>query len=74
MKSHHKLFWKWSRVILTMRRIDAQVYGHRGDALIGPCDTVSLCLDLLPDLIEIYELFAFTVKELSKFWLWERKE
>lgn len=53
---------------LTMRRVDSQVDGHGGDALVGPGDSVSLCLDLLPHLIEIYKLFALTVEELSIFW------
>lgn len=47
-----------------MRGIHPQVDGHRGDALVGPGDAVSLCLNLLPDLIEICELFALTVEEL----------
>lgn len=48
-----------------MRGVDPQVDGHRGDALVGSGDTVSLCLDLLSDFIKIYELFTLTVKELS---------
>lgn len=51
-----------------MRGIDSQVDGHGGDALVGPSDAVSLCLDLLPDLIKICELFALAVEELGVFW------
>lgn len=57
---------------LTMRGVDTQVDGHRGDALVGPGNAVSLCLDLLPDLVKVCELFALTVEELSIFW--EKRE
>lgn len=50
-----------------MRGIDAQVYGHRGDAFVGAGDAVGLSLDLLPDLVKIDELFALTVEELCIF-------
>lgn len=58
---------KKSSVSLTMRRIDTQVDGHRGDALVGPSDAVSLGLDLLPNLIKIREPFALAVEKLSMF-------
>lgn len=48
-----------------MRRVNTQVDGHRGDSLIGSGNTISLCLNLLPDLIEICELFTLTVEELG---------
>lgn len=57
-----------------MRGIDSQVDGHGGDALVGPSDAVSLCLDLLPDLIKICELFALAVEELGVFWRSQQKE
>ncbi len=50
-----------------MRGVDTQVDGHRGDALVGPSDAVSLRLDLLSDFIKICELFALTVEEFSIF-------
>lgn len=49
---------------LTMRGIDAQVDGNRGDALVGPSGSISLRLNLLPDLIKVCELFALTVEKL----------
>jgi len=55
-------------ISLTIRGVDTQVDGHRGDAPVAPGDAVSLCLDLLPDLVKIDKLFALTVKELSIFW------
>ncbi len=48
-----------------MRGVDTQVDGHRGDALVGSSDAVSLRLNLLPDLIKVCKLFALTVEELS---------
>lgn len=64
--SHPKLVSVLKQSFLTMRGVDTQVDGHRGDALVG-CNAISLCLDLLPDLIKICELFALTVKEFSIF-------
>lgn len=58
--------WTKGCVSLTMRGVDAQIDGHRRDALVGSCDPVGLGLDLLPDLIEVGELFALTVEKLSK--------
>lgn len=50
-----------------MGGVDAQVDGYGGDALVGAGDAVSLCLDLLSDLIKICELFSLTVEELGIF-------
>lgn len=50
---HPKLVSVWSLNILTIGGVNTQVNGHRGDALVGPGDAVSLCLDFLPDLIKI---------------------
>lgn len=50
-----------------MRGVDTQVDGHRGDALVCSSDAVGLCLDLLPHLIKIGELFTLTVEELCIF-------
>lgn len=51
-----------------MRRVDAQVDGHRGDAFVLACDTVRLRVNLLPHLIEVRELLPLAVQELSIFW------
>lgn len=57
-----------SSVSRTMRGIDPQVDGDWRDALVGPSDPVCLCLNLLPHLVEICELFTLTVEELCMFW------
>lgn len=50
-----------------MRGVDAQIDRYRGDPLVGAGDAVGLCLDLLPYLVKVYELFALTVEELGIF-------
>lgn len=52
----------------TMRRVDTQVNGHWGDALVLPCETVRLRFDLLPHLIKVCELLSFAVEKFSIFW------
>lgn len=52
---------------LTMRGIDTQVDRNRRDALVGPSGSISLSLNLLPDLIKVCELFALTVEKLCVF-------
>jgi hypothetical protein len=47
--------------------VDAQVDGDRRDALIGPGNAVSLCLNLLANLVKICELLPFAVQELCPF-------
>ncbi|TNN81485.1 hypothetical protein EYF80_008257 [Liparis tanakae] len=42
----------------TVRGVNTQVDGDGGDAFVGPCDTVRLCLDLLANLIEDWELYS----------------
>ena len=49
---------------LTMRRVDPQVDGQVGDALVGSGDPVGLVLDLLHDGAELHELFPLAMKEL----------
>ena len=48
-----------------MRRIDPEIDGQIGDALVGAGDAVGLVLDLLHDLVEVGELLALAVQELS---------
>ena len=59
---------------LTIGRVDTQVYGDRGDALVGPRHAVSLRFNLLPNFIEICELLPLTVEELCVFWRKQRVE
>ena len=47
-----------------MRRIDPEIDGQIGDALVGAGDAVGLVLDLLHDLVEVGELLALAVQEL----------
>lgn len=51
----------------TVRGVNTQVDGDGGDAFVGPCDTVRLCLDLLANLIEVCELLPFAMEEFSPF-------
>lgn len=51
-----------------MRRVDAEVDGDGGDALVGARHPVGLRFDLLPHLVEVRELFGFAVQKLSIFW------
>ena len=48
-----------------MRRVNPEVDGQVGDALVGAGDAVGLVLDLLHDLVEVGELLALAVQELS---------
>ncbi len=48
-----------------MRRVDAQVDGQVGDALVGAGDAIGLILDLFSDLGKVHELLSFAVKELA---------
>ena len=48
-----------------MRRIDPEIDGQIGDALVGAGDAVGLVLDLLHDLVKVGELLALAVQELS---------
>ena len=50
-----------------MRRVDPEVDGQIGDALVGAGDTIRLVLDLLHDGGKVHELFALAVEELAIF-------
>lgn len=52
---------------ITMRGVNPEVDGDRGDAFVGPCDAVCLSLDLLTDLVKVCELFPFAVEEFTPF-------
>lgn len=53
--------------LLTVRRVDAEVDGHRRDALVGAGDPVGLSLDLQAHLLEVGELLPLAVQELGIF-------
>ena len=52
---------------LTMWRVNPQVNGQIGDALVGARHSVSLVLDLLLNLEKVGELLALGVEELAIF-------
>lgn len=58
---------------LTVRRVDAEVDGDGGDALVGARQPVRLCLNLQTDLVKVHELAAFAVQELCVFYRRERR-
>ena len=47
-----------------MGRVDPEIDGQVGDALVGPGDPVGLVLDLLHDGVEVLELLPLAVEEL----------
>lgn len=49
----------------TIRGVDTEVDGDRGDAFVGSSETVCFRFDLLADLIKVYKLPSFTVQELG---------
>ena len=53
--------------LLTVRRVDAEVDGHRRDALVSASHPVGLSLNLLAHLLEVGEFLALAVQELSIF-------
>jgi len=53
--------------MVTVRRVDTQVDGDGGDALVGPGDPVRLRLDLRSNLLKVHKLSALTVQELGMF-------
>lgn len=65
--STNRRFVAGDGVEVTVRRVNAQVDGHRRDSLIGSGDSVRLGLDLQPNLIKVHELTALTVQELGVF-------
>ena len=54
--------------MLTMRRIDSQVYGDGGYAFIVARNSVSLLLYFLTDIVEVSVTLALLMKELSMLW------
>lgn len=48
-----------------MRRVNSQVDGQVGDALIGACHAVRLIFDLLADFEEVHKLLPLAVEELA---------
>lgn len=53
--------------LLTLRRVDAEVDGHRRDALVGAGDPVGLSLDLQAYLLEVSEFLPLAVQEFGIF-------
>lgn len=53
--------------LLTVRRVDAEVDGHRGDALVSASDPVGLSLDLQAHLLEVGEFLPLAVQEFGIF-------
>lgn len=51
----------------TVWRVDPQVNGHWGDALVGPRDPVSLRFDLLSDFLKVCKLSGLAVQKLGIF-------
>lgn len=56
-----------------MRGVDAQVDGHRRNALISPRETIRLRLDLQANLVEVSEFLPLAMEELGIFWRVEGK-
>lgn len=52
---------------LTVGRVDAEVDGHRRDALVSASDPVGLSLDLQAHLLEVGEFLPLAVQELGIF-------
>lgn len=51
-----------------MRRVDAEVYGDRRDALVGSGQPVGFCLNLQTDFVKVHKLTSLTVEELGIFY------
>ncbi len=49
---------------VTIRGVDTEVDGDRGDALVGSGEPVSLCFNLQTDLVKVHKLTSLTVQEL----------
>ena len=56
-------------VHVTIRGVDTEVDGDRGDALVGAGETLGLCFNLLTDFFKVHKLAALTVQELGIFYM-----
>ncbi|TNN63059.1 hypothetical protein EYF80_026675 [Liparis tanakae] len=52
-------------LVIPGRRVDTEVDGDGGDALVGSSDAVSLCFDLQTDLVKVHKFPSLTVQELG---------
>ena len=61
----NSLIFFFLRFLITIGRVNPEVNGHGGDALVAARHAVRLGLDLQPHLVEVGELLALGVQELG---------
>ena len=57
----------WITQDLTVGRVDSQVDGEVGDALVGSRHAVRLVLNLLANLVKVGEFLSLAVQKFSVF-------